>query len=96
MTPEEVIPVTGEIVLNEGVRTVAQTAANLGNRPVQAGTIISQIPITVSVSTAILPKKCIAAGTTMRFELRQKVTLMPCDEARRVIGFNSDVMRVVR
>lgn len=98
MIPGEVIPAGGEIVLNEGAESVTLTVANTGDRPVQVG---SHYHFAETNSGLDFDRKAakgmrldIAAGTAVRFEPGQsrEVTLVPFGGARRVVGFNGDVM----
>ena len=101
MIPGEVIPAAGEIMLNEGAKTVTLTVANTGDRPVQVGSHYHFAETNSGLDfdrVAAKGKRLdIAAGTAVRFEPGQsrEVTLVPFGGARRVVGFNGDVMGVV-
>lgn len=101
MIPGEIIPASGEIVLNEGAQTVTLTVANTGDRPVQVGSHYhfaeTNSGLDFDRTAARGMRLDIAAGTAVRFEPGQsrEVTLVPFGGARRVVGFNGDVMGVV-
>ena len=101
MIPGEVIPASGEITLNEGAETVKLTVANTGDRPVQVGSHYhfaeTNSGLDFDRAAAKGMRLDIAAGTAVRFEPGQSrdVTLVPFGGARRVVGFNGDVMGVV-
>lgn len=98
MIPGEVIPAAGEIILNEGAETVTLTVANTGDRPVQVGSHYhfaeTNSGLDFDRAAAKGMRLDIAAGTAVRFEPGQsrEVTLVPFGGARRVVGFNADVM----
>ena len=101
MIPGEVIPAAGEIILNEGAEAITLTVANTGDRPVQVG---SHYHFAETNSGLDFDREAakgmhldIAAGTAVRFEPGQSrhVTLVPFGGARRVVGFNGDVMGAV-
>ena len=98
MIPGEVIPASGEITLNEGAETVKLTVANTGDRPVQVGSHYhfaeTNSGLDFDRAAAKGMRLDIAAGTAVRFEPGQsrEVTLVPFGGARRVVGFNGDVM----
>ena len=101
MIPGEVIPASGEITLNEGAETVKLTVANTGDRPVQVGSHYhfaeTNSGLDFDRAAAKGLRLDIAAGTAVRFEPGQsrEVTLVPFGGARRVVGFNGDVMGVL-
>jgi len=101
MIPGEIIPAAGEIILNEGAKTVTLTVANTGDRPVQVGSHYhfaeTNSGLDFDRAAAKGMRLDIAAGTAVRFEPGQsrEVTLVPFRGARRVVGFNGDVMGVV-
>jgi len=98
MIPGEVLPAAGEIILNEGAKTVTLTVANTGDRPVQVGSHYhfaeTNSGLDFDRAAAKGMRLDIAAGTAVRFEPGQsrEVTLVPFGGARRVVGFNGDVM----
>ena len=101
MIPGEIIPASGEIVLNEGAQTITLPVANTGDRPVQVGSHYhfaeTNSGLDFDRAAARGMRLDIAAGTAVRFEPGQsrEVTLVPFGGARRVVGFNGDVMGVV-
>ncbi|MDJ0628947.1 MAG: urease subunit beta [Rhodobacter sp.] len=98
MRPGEVMTAAGEIVLNEGRQAVTLTVANTGDRPVQVGSHYHFAETNAALSfdraAARGMRLDIAAGTAVRFEPGQtrEVTLVPYGGARRVFGFNQQVM----
>ena len=98
MIPGEVIPATGDIILNRGAETVTLTVANTGDRPVQVGSHyhFAETNAGLDFDRAVAKgmRLDIAAGTAVRFEPGQsrEVTLVPFGGARRVVGFNGNVM----
>lgn len=98
MIPGEVFTREGEITLNDGARAVALTVANTGDRPVQVGSHYHFAETNGALSfdraAARGMRLDIAAGTAVRFEPGQSrdVRLVPYAGARRVFGFNQQVM----
>ena len=98
MIPGEVIPAAGEIELNAGQPTVTLTVANTGDRPVQVGSHYhfyeTNTALEFDREKARGMRLDIASGTAVRFEPGQSrdVTLVPLLGARRVYGFNQEVM----
>lgn len=96
--PGEVIPADGEITLNEGAETVSLTVANTGDRPVQVGSHYhfaeTNPALEFDRKAARGMRLDIAAGTAVRFEpgQRREVPLVPLRGARRVFGFNQQIM----
>ena len=98
MIPGEIITGEGDITLNAGARSITLMVANTGDRPVQVG---SHYHFGEANSALEFDRKAargmrldIAAGTAVRFEpgQRREVHLIPIGGARRVFGFNQDVM----
>lgn len=98
MIPGETFPADGDIILNEGAKTITLRVANTGDRPVQVG---SHYHFSETNSALDFDRKAahgmrldIAAGTAVRFEPGQlrDVTLVPLSGARKVFGFNHHVM----
>ena len=98
VVPGEVIPADGEITLNGGAETISLAVANTGDRPVQVG---SHYHFAETNPALEFDRKAArgmrlerAAGTAVRFEpgLRREVTLVPLRGARRVFGFNQQIM----
>lgn len=98
MIPGEIIPAAGEIVLNEGRAQIVLEVANTGDRPVQVGSHYHFAETNAGLLFDRLAARGmrldIAAGTAVRFEPGQtrEVRLVPYGGARRVFGFNAQVM----
>lgn len=98
MIPGEVIPLPGDIVLNEGRDAITLSVANSGDRPIQVGShfhFAETNPALVFDRAAARGHRLdIAAGTAVRFEPGQvrDVALIPYAGARIVTGFRGDVM----
>jgi len=98
MIPGEVIPVEGEILLNEGRSCVTVAVVNSGDRPVQIGSHYhfaeANPALEFDRGAARGFRLDIAAGTAVRFEPGQtrEVQLVALAGARRVFGFRGDVM----
>jgi urease beta subunit len=98
MIPGEVITADGDLILNEGRRTITLLVANSGDRPVQVGSHYHF----AEVNPALLFDRAqargmrldIPSGTAMRFEPGQQreVRLVDYAGARTVIGFRAEVM----
>lgn len=98
MIPGEIIPATGDILLNEGRVPLTLTIANSGDRPIQVGSHYHF----AETNPALLfdrdaARGCrldIPSGTAVRFEPGQSrdVQLIPYAGDRIVIGFRGDVM----
>jgi urease subunit beta len=98
MTPGEIMPAAGEIVLNAGAAQITLMVANTGDRPVQVGSHYHFAETNAGLSfdraAARGMRLDIAAGTAVRFEPGQsrEVRLVPYGGLRRVYGFNGAVM----
>ncbi|WP_299679178.1 urease subunit beta [uncultured Roseobacter sp.] len=98
MIPGEVMTASGEIVLNEGAEAITLMVANTGDRPVQVGSHYhfaeSNAALEFDRGAARGCRLDIAAGTAVRFEpgQRREVQLIPLRGARRVFGFNQQIM----
>ena len=98
MIPGEILPASGSITLNEGLEAVTLTVANTGDRPVQVGSHYHFAETNPALDfdrvAARGMRLDIAAGTAVRFEpgQRREVTLVPLSGARRVFGFNQQIM----
>lgn len=98
MIPGEVIPAAGEITLNAGAKAITLMVANTGDRPVQVGSHYhfgeANPALDFDRSAARGYRLDIAAGTAVRFEpgQRREVQLIPVSGARRIYGFNQQVM----
>ncbi|MCL4152766.1 UNVERIFIED_CONTAM: hypothetical protein GTU68_025708 [Idotea baltica] len=101
MIPGKILPAAGEITLNRGAKTVTLTVANTGDRPVQVGSHYhfaeTNAGLDFDRTAAKGMRLDIAAGTAVRFEPGQsrEITLVPFGGARRVVGFNGDIMGAV-
>jgi urease subunit beta len=98
MKPGEIISPDGELVLNEGAKSVTLTVSNKGDRPVQVGSHYHFFEVNPALSfdraAARGMRLDIPAGTAVRFEPGQKreVNLIPYQGKRTVYGFRQDVM----
>ena len=98
MIPGEIIVADGDIILNEGRETVIMVVANTGDRPVQIGSHYhfaeANAALEFDRNGASGMRLDIAAGTAVRFEPGQtrNVQLVPIAGARRVFGFNAQIM----
>lgn len=98
MIPGELFPAAGEIVLNAGAPVTELMVANTGDRPVQVGSHyhFAEANPGLSFDRAVArgQRLDIPAGTAVRFEPGQTrpVRLVPLAGARRVYGFNAQVM----
>ncbi len=98
MIPGEIFPAEGMITLNEGRPAITLVVANTGDRPVQVGSHYhfaeTNPALAFDREAARGMRLDIAAGTAVRFEpgQRREVRLVPIAGARRVIGFNRQVM----
>ena len=98
MTPGEIFPGSGEIVLNEDRVAISLKVANTGDRPIQVGSHYhfaeTNAALAFDRKTALGYRLDIPAGTAVRFEpgLTREVRLIPYGGARLVYGFNQAVM----
>ena len=98
MIPGEVFPAAGEIELNAGQPVTTLLVASTGDRPIQVGSHYHFAETNAGLSfdreAARGQRLDIAAGTAVRFEPGQtrEVNLVPYRGARRVVGFNRQVM----
>jgi len=98
MIPGEVIAAEGELTLNAGAEATTLMVANTGDRPVQVGShyhFAEANPALEFDRDAARGRRLdIAAGTAVRFEpgQRREVYLIPISGARRIYGFNQQVM----
>ena len=98
MIPGEIMPADGDITLNEGAEQISITVANTGDRPVQVGSHYhfaeTNPALEFDRDAARGMRLDIAAGTAVRFEpgQRREVALVPLSSARRVFGFNQQIM----
>ena len=98
MIPGEIFPADGDIELNAGAVAITLMVANTGDRPVQVGSHYhfaeTNPGLRFDRAAARGYRLDIAAGTAVRFEPGQsrEVRLVPFSGARRVFGFNAQVM----
>ena len=98
MIPGEVFAAEGELELNAGREAVVLMVANTGDRPVQVGSHYhfaeANAALEFDRDAARGRRLDIAAGTAVRFEpgQRREVSLIEIGGARRVYGFNQQVM----
>ncbi len=98
MIPGELFPAAGEITLNAGAKAVTLMVANTGDRPVQVGSHYhfaeTNPALEFDRAAARGLRLDIAPGTAVRFEpgQRREVQLIPIGGARRIFGFNQQVM----
>src|SRR5215472_6135459 len=102
MIPGEILPASGEIVLNKDVAAKPLTVANTGDRPIQVGSHYhfaeANAALAFDREAARGCRLDIPAGTAARFEPGQsrEVTLIPYAGARLVYGFHQSVMGALR
>ena len=98
MVPGELIVKEGDISLNSGAKVTVMEVANTGDRPIQVGSHFHFAETNAALQFDRLlargQRLDIAAGTAVRFEpgQRREVSLIPLSGARRVFGFNAQVM----
>jgi urease beta subunit len=93
--PGEYLLGEGDIIANEGRRTVALTVANTGDRPIQVGSHFHFFEVNRALrfdrAQAFGMRLNVPAGTAVRFEPgdEKRVTLVELGGARRVFGLNA-------
>jgi len=98
MIPGEIITAPGHITLNADRVAITVMVANTGDRPVQVGSHYhfgeTNPALEFDRAAARGMRLDIAASTAVRFEpgQRREVQLIPIGGARRVFGFNAQVM----
>ncbi|WP_390915112.1 urease subunit beta [Pseudosulfitobacter sp. SM2401] len=98
MIPGELFPASGMLTLNEGAPSQTLMVANTGDRPVQIGSHYhfgeANAALEFDRTAARGMRLDIAAGTAVRFEpgQRREVQLVPVSGARRIFGFNQQIM----
>ena len=98
MIPGELLPAEGELTLNAERSPLLLMVANTGDRPVQVGSHYhfaeANSALDFDREAALGMRLDIAAGTAVRFEpgQRREVNLIPISGARRIYGFNQQVM----
>jgi urease subunit beta len=95
MIPGEYVLGDGDVVANEGRRTVELTVSNTGDRPIQVGSHFhffeSNRALAFDRGQAFGMRLNIPAGTAVRFEPgdARRVVLVEIAGARRVYGLNA-------
>ena len=98
LVPGEVLPLPGDLVLNEGRATQTVTVANTGDRPIQVGShyhfFETNPALRFDRDKTRGYRLDIPAGTAVRFEPGQTrdVRLVALAGAREVYGFRQQVM----
>ena len=98
LTPGEVLAAPGDIVMNEGRKTVTLKVANSGDRPIQVGShyhfFETNPALKFERKKARGMRLDIVAGTAIRFEPGQSrdVRLVALAGKREVYGFRQKVM----
>ncbi len=98
MIPGEYFVAEGDITLNADREAITLMVANTGDRPVQVGSHYhfgeANSALDFDRDAARGMRLDIAAGTAVRFEpgQRREVHLIPIGGARKVFGFNQQVM----
>lgn len=98
MIPGEIFPADGDITLNADRQAITLMVANTGDRPVQVGSHYhfaeTNPGLDFDRAAARGMRLDIAAGTAVRFEPGQtrEVRLIALSGARKVFGFNAQVM----
>jgi len=98
MTPGEIFPAAGDIVLNKDRPAISLKVANTGDRPIQVGSHYHFAEVNAALSfdrkAALGYRLDIPAGTAVRFEpgLSREVRLIAYAGARLVYGFSQAVM----
>ena len=98
MIPGELFPADGTLTLNPDRPVTTLMVANTGDRPVQVGSHYhfaeANSALDFDRDAARGQRLDIAAGTAVRFEpgQRREVNLIPMSGARRIYGFNQQVM----
>jgi urease subunit beta len=98
MIPGELFPAPGDLTLNERSDAITLMVANTGDRPVQVGSHYhfaeTNPALDFDRDAARGMRLDIAAGTAVRFEpgQRREVQLIPIGGARKVYGFNQQIM----
>jgi len=98
MIPGELFPADGDLTLNAGATAITLMVANTGDRPVQVGSHYhfaeTNPALDFDRAAARGMRLDIASGTAVRFEpgQRREVQLIPIGGARRIFGFNQQIM----
>ena len=97
MTPGEIIPAAGKLVLNARRQTIEIDVENGGDRPIQVGSHFhfyeANSALRFERDRARGYRLDIPSGTAVRFEPgeRRRVNLIPLAGRRAVFGFNGQV-----
>jgi urease subunit beta len=97
MTPGEVLPLEGTLLLNAGRPTTTLDVVNTGDRPIQVGSHFHFYEVNSALDferrAAYGQRLDIPSGTAARFEPgeRKSVTLVPFAGQRVAHGFNGRV-----
>jgi urease subunit beta len=97
MIPGELLPVEGDLELNQGKETVTLAVANSGDRPIQVGSHFHFYEVNDALQfdrdQARGMRLDIPAGTAVRFEPgdEREVTLVALAGERKVYGFNARI-----
>ena len=95
MIPGEYLLGEGDIIANQGRRTVELTVANTGDRPILVGSHFHFFEVNRALrfdrAQAFGMRLNVPAGTAVRFEPgdEKRVTLVELGGARRVFGLNA-------
>ena len=98
MIPGELFPADGNLTLNADAEAITLMVANTGDRPVQVGSHYhfaeTNPALDFDRDAARGMRLDIASGTAVRFEpgQRREVQLIPVGGARRIFGFNQQIM----
>ncbi|MCT4578429.1 MULTISPECIES: urease subunit beta [Donghicola] len=98
MIPGELFPAEGDLTLNADREAITLMVANTGDRPVQVGSHYhfaeTNPALDFDRAAARGMRLDIAAGTAVRFEpgQRREVQLIPVGGARKIYGFNQQIM----
>jgi urease subunit beta len=98
MIPGELFPASGDLTLNARSDAITLMVANTGDRPVQVGSHYhfaeTNPALDFDRDAGRGMRLDIAAGTAVRFEpgQRREVQLIPIGGARKVYGFNQQIM----
>ena len=97
MIPGEYVLGEGDIIANQGRRTVEMTVTNTGDRPIQVGSHFHFFEVNTALSfdraKARGMRLDIPSGSAIRFEPGQSrdVRLIPFGGSRIVYGFNGKI-----
>jgi urease subunit beta len=93
--PGEYLLGDGDVVANEGRRTVEVVVANTGDRPIQVGSHFHFFEVNRALrfdrAAAFAMRLNVPAGTAVRFEPgdEKRVTLVELAGARKIYGLNA-------